>query len=286
MIDLRFKEDFLPRVETRMAQPIATDGSIEKIGLFLSNHSSDSTVASLTLHACNGIHDYMIYAPDHALASAEIEVAPGTGRWVTWHLPATVSDLAGGVSPGRYVRLELAPNPDLQWHQARTCVACHPAMYEVALGRMRRLQHGVSLGVKVSPEQRVFGADQLLSGVTRPHGQTNLWCSDPSHPLPATLELSWEEEVTIRSVELTFAGNLLREYHAYHPFYRDPQTVSDYTVLAESDDQWKPLVGVSGNYQRRRVHTFDEQVSTTCIRLRMDATNGERAVAVYEIRVY
>ena len=269
-----------------MAQPIATDGSLSEVHLFLSNHASVQTTAELALYPCGGIHDYTVYEAARAIATTTVRVEAGHRGWVEWQLPDTVASLAPDLPTGGYVRLELARNTDLQWHQARTCLPGHPAIYEVALGRMRRLQHGVSLGFRAIPGQRVFGGANILSGTTRPHDRTHLWRSDPTEPFPALAELAWPEPVTISQVELTFAGNLLREYHAYQPFFRDPQTSRDYSVLAQIDGSWTKLVTVTGNYQRRRVHRLEEPVTTTRLRLQVDATNGERAAALYEIRVY
>jgi hypothetical protein len=288
MIDLRYKDDLLNRVETRLAQPVATDGSLHTLQLYLTNHSDAPTVAALSLFRCGGIHDYTIYPPDRSLAADRIELAPRQSGWITWRLPAPVVQLAGESEwvSGRYVRLELSANSDLTWHQAKTCLIGHPAVYEVALGRMRRLQHGVSLGFQVEPPQRVFGPEHLGSGVTRPHDRTHLWRSDPNRPLPAELTLTWDTPTAISQVELTFAGNLLREYHAYHAFFRDPQTVRDYVILGNRAGDWIELVRVTGNYQRRRVHLLEPTFETTGIRVSVEATNGEPAASLYEIRVY
>jgi hypothetical protein len=56
--------------------------------------------------------------------------------------------------------------------------------------------------------------------------------------MPQWLQLAWQDEQKISTVELTFAGHLLREYHAYAPFYRDPQCVRDYDIEIETDGAW------------------------------------------------
>ena len=293
LIDRRFKPEFLDRVDSRMAQPIATDGSLRAVSLFVTNHADADTTASLSMFLCDGIHDYTIYDEENALAAATVPVLAGHSGWLEWELPATVAELvesspgaSTSIDPPSYVRLELAKNPDLQWHQSQTCLPAHPAIYEVALWRMRRLQEGVSLGFSVSPPQRAYPASAVTSGVTRPHDRPHLWRSDPAQPLPAHIDLTWDAPVTVSSVELTFAGNLLREYHAYRPYFRGPQTARDYTVLAREGDRWRPVASEMGNYQRRRVHALQAPVSTDSLRVRIDATNGDAAAALYEIRVY
>lgn len=74
------------------------------------------------------------------------------------------------------------------------------------------------------------------------------WRSDPATALPAWCTLAWDAPVAVRQVELTFPGNLLRSYHAYHPFYRAPETARDYRLLLDGT----VILEVTGNYQRRR----------------------------------
>lgn len=142
------------------------------------------------------------------------------------------------------------------------------------------------MSFQVSPPQDCYRADQVLSGVTRPHRSTNVWRSDPSVPLPQSLQLTWDEPQEIRQVQITFAGNLLREYHASPALFRDPQTASDYLLEAKVDGVWVEVGGRRGNYQARVVHTLDAHVTATAFRLTILATNGDPSAAVTEIRIY
>jgi hypothetical protein len=137
----------------------------------------------------------------------------------------------------------------------------------------------------VTPPQPCFGPANVLSGVTRPHRFTNLWRSDPAEPLPQWLELAWRDEQIVGCVELVFPGHLIREYHAYGPFYRDPQCPRDYVILARVAGAWKELVRAEGNYQRHRRHQF-QPVAASRIRIEIGATNGDPSAAIYEVRCY
>ncbi len=294
MIDERINLDLLKRVDNRMAQVIATDGSLEAVALCVSNHAAAPTEAVLTLQLCDHIHDYTVYPAERAVSSACVTVPPGSEQWISWQLPADARDaIANAVresgAPQRYLRLELAANTDLQWHYARTCLPAHPAMYEVALNRMRRFQHGLSLAFRVSPSQDVYSASEVVSGVARPRARTNLWLSDPSQAGPAWVELCWPTAQTIQEVHLTFPGHLLREYHAYHPFYRAPETARDYEIQTPDpgkDGEWVSLLRVEENYQRRRVHRLSTPVQADRLRVVIHATNGEPSAGLYEVRVY
>ncbi|MCS7193146.1 MAG: hypothetical protein NZ937_09225 [Armatimonadetes bacterium] len=51
---------------------------------------------------------------------------------------------------------------------------------------------------------------------------------------------------------------------------------------------WRSLMAdakVEGNYQRKRVHQLDPQLATG-IRLIVHATNGDKSMKVFEVRVY
>ena len=160
------------------------------------------------------------------------------------------------------------------------------AAFETAAGTLRRYGNGITLSFRVDPPQPCFAPENVLSGVTRPHRFTNLWRSDPGEPLPQWLELEWSAPQTIRQIELTFPGQLLREYHAYPPFYRDPQCARDYAVFACINDAWQEILQVTGNYQRQRKHQLERAVVTSKMRVVVYATNGDPSAAVYEVRCY
>lgn len=104
---------------------------------------------------------------------------------------------------------------------------------------------------------------------------TNLSRSDASLALPQWLQLAWSEPQAIRTVELTFPGHLLREYHAYSPYYRDPQCPKNYEIQAELDNKWVVLLTIEDNYQRYRRHIFETAFTTKHLRIVIFATNGD-----------
>ncbi len=310
LMDPRIDPTFLQRTDTRMVQPIATDGTLKRISIYLTNHSAEETTAEIEMHSCDGIHDYRVYKRDHGIAKS-ITIAPHYSGWVTVEVEPqalhtllscplddvesalTVEDrttmetpIRARVKPQqRYIRLELLKNPDLQWHQGHTCIEAHPALYEVALFKLRRLQHGLTLSCKVEPPQKVYGPQNMITGVARPSGWTNIYRSSKDDTSPHCC-FSWEEEQAIKSVEITFAGNLLRSYHAYHPYFKDPKCVKDYDIQIQTQQGWQNIMHVRGNYQRRRVHTFDTETRTKAMRILIHSTWGEKSAGIYEVRIY
>ena len=253
---------------------------IESLSVLLTNLSDEKQRVHAWLQKVRDIWDYRV---DEAgtLASGLIEVPPGGRRWVTWNVNVAST-------PGLYVRLDLGENPKVCWHQAGGILPGHLSAFEMGHGQMRRYGAGVTLAFRIEPPQSPFEARNVVTGVTRPHRWTNLWRSDPAKALPQWLEFSWATEQTIGSIEVTFPGHLVREYHAYGPFYRDPQCPRDYSLEAAAtpDKGWETVLEVTGNYQRRRCHVLAVPIRSSKLRLVIKATNGDPSAAVYEVRIY
>ncbi|MEO6983603.1 MAG: FAD-dependent oxidoreductase [Edaphobacter sp.] len=265
----------------RRGQWVGVGGEALKLVSFcLSNRSAQPQRVEVQAMRVSHIWDYAV-ADAMVLAEDTLIVAPGEKHWVTWTLPRGIELPSEG-----YVRFDLLENENVLWHVAGAIEPGHVAAFEMAPGKMRRYSSGVTLALRVGPAQRCFAAANVISGETRPHRGTNLWRSDPMLSLPQSLTLAWGIPQKISEVDLTFPGHLLREYHAYAPFYRDPQCVKDYDLQIEIGDGWETLIEVRGNYQRQRRHFFDRPVMAKKIRVMVLATNGDPSAAIYEIRIY
>ncbi len=136
---------------------------------------------------------------------------------------------------------------------------------------------------------------KILSGVTRHrHGDDHQWRSEPGAALPQHVELKWEQPRELREVQVIFDTGFERPLTLTHsdPFNKrilrgpQPETVRDYTIAAEvGEDQWVEVARVRGNYERRRVHTF-ECLTATRLRVVCEATNGAEVARVFEVRAY
>jgi len=253
---------------------------IKCVRFCLSNSTAETQAVAVHAMQVRHVWDYRV-EDAMEIASGRLAVAPGGHQWVEWYLPRNTPLPAVG-----YIRFDLDANPDVLWHVAGAIEPGHVSAFEMAPGRMRRYSNGVTLAMLVDPPQRCYAAKNVLSGRTRPYDGTNIWRSDPEQPLPQWIELVWPAPESIASVELTFPGHLLREYHAYAPFYRDPQCVRDYDIECESSEGWETLVSARDNYQRHRRHQMERVVETRRIRVVVLATNGDRSAAIYEVRVY
>ena len=270
-------------LETRRGQLIATHGgAIDRVELCLTNDSDQPQPVALSLHPAEHIWDYRSDL-GATLAQGTVTVPPGGPHWVAWDVAVA---LPAALHPGQFLRLDAQPNRAVRWHAASKIIPGHMAMYAISPGRMRRFGNGHTLAYRISPAQRPFDAGQVLSGVTRPHRATNLWVSDPAQPLPQAVELAWDRPQAIGTVQVVFPGHLVREYHAYGPFYRDAQCPRDYTIEARIDGVWQVVHREVGNYQRLRRHALAAPLITARLRVVISATHGDPSAMIYEIRCY
>lgn len=273
----------IEKLETRRGQLIATSGGkIAAIELCVTNDSATSEILELRLYAAEHIWDYRT-EPGLALATGKLSVPLGNEIWQKWNINL---QLPASITPGSFLRLDTLPNQNLRWHAAKKIIPGHMAMYAISPDRMRRFGNGHTLAYKVAPEQKPFSPQQVLSGVTRPHRATNLWISDASQPLPQWLELAWPEPQLLREVQLVFPGHLVREYHAYGSFYRDPQCPRDYAIDCWVNGNWARVLEVRDNYQRLRRARLPAPITTDRLRIIVTATNGDPSAAIYEVRCY
>ncbi|MDR3799911.1 MAG: FAD-dependent oxidoreductase, partial [Terracidiphilus sp.] len=268
-------------LEQRRGQWVALGGQqIERVSFCLSNRTATTQSVDVHMMKVEHIWDYRV-EPAMDIAKEQLSVAPGDQQWVEWPIPAELAQPRSG-----YLRFDLCANSNVLWHVAGAIEPGHVAAFEMASGKMRRFSNGVTMALLVEPPQHCYAAENVLSGQARPYKGTNLWRSDPARPLPQWLELQWKAPETIGEIELTFPGHLLREYHAYAPFYRDPQCARDYEIECEFGGEWKTLVSMHGNYQRHCCHRLDQPVETRRIRIVVRATNGDPSAAIYEVRAY
>ncbi len=143
----------------------------------------------------------------------------------------------------------------------------------------------------IEPPQDVYPPENIISGWTRPYRDTGAWRSGQlDMKNEAWIRLDWDIPAEIAEVQITFPGQLLREYHAYPPGFKDPQIARDYILeyLQEGSESesWVEIVRVGGNYHRVRRHEFEMVTQLLSLRLRITGTNGDASASVYEIRCY
>ncbi|WP_319268488.1 FAD-dependent oxidoreductase [uncultured Draconibacterium sp.] len=276
----QYQNEFL---ETQKGQIIGVGSDrLDSVSVCLSNESGEVQEVKAILYSVDDIWDYRV-APSDALAETTLEVPIGKNMWVDWEVNLNGNN---GLPLNSYIRVDLCANTNVSWPEAGCILPGHTAMYQIGENKMRRYYNGSTLSFKVSPGQDCYKPENVTSGVTRPHKYTNVWISDSNLPLDQWLKLSWDEPQKVSQVELTFPGHLLREYHAYAPFYRDPQCPKDYVVKGLENGEWITLANVEDNYQRQNKLKLLRTYDLTELKVVVKSTNGEESAQVYEIRIY
>ncbi|NOU67090.1 FAD-dependent oxidoreductase [Paenibacillus sp. LMG 31461] len=256
---------------------------VDALSICLSNLTEQIQWVEASVVAARHIWDYKTDI-EPKLAQTTLAVPPGQCQWIRWELNVQVER-----EPDQstcYIRLDIGPHAQLYWHKAASIIPGMVAAADMGNGLMRRYENGESLAFHIEPEQCSYPVKNVRSGVTRPYRRTNLWRSAPSEAMPQWAQLNWREEQVVSQVEVTFAGNLLRDYRFYAPLSQDPQCVKAYELQAWMADEWITLERVNNNYQRKRIHRLAQAVRTTQVRIVITETNGDPSAAIYEIRVY
>jgi hypothetical protein len=259
--------------------PVGAGGLI-RTRVFMESRAAEARTVTVRLVAAADVWDLPALEAGESVAQCECRIEAGFAGWVetAWNRP----DLPAGL-----YWLCLAGEGVVWRHTAEMTPGCPAAR----LANGRWWFHPGPFGLwrtfaaTVSPDPCAYGAEQVLTGITRPGASMNLWRSDPALVLPASLELAWEEEQEVAGVQLVFDTDLSRVNRIMPPFFRAPECARDYRIEVWAGDDWRTVWAESGNYQRRRVHEWPS-VRTSRLRLVVEATNGVHEARLYEIRVH
>ncbi|UQZ85166.1 putative FAD-binding dehydrogenase [Paenibacillus konkukensis] len=241
------------------------------------------------------------YVPHRREASGSAAVAPGERQWISVPLrwePGTPQHAFVIVKASDLLSLHFSSEP-------QTGVLCfakndrplvstnledHQPEQPVVQWSMR--QHvRKPYCFRLFPETEAFSPDRVTDGYLRPYGQPHLWISQPlGQGQPASLELQWQEAMTMNEIHLVFNDDvnedLINLHHHKTPFDVIPELVRDYRLEALQDGGWVTLHEERANRKRKRVHRIASPVTADRLRLVVESTNGSSRAEVVEIRVY
>jgi hypothetical protein len=256
------------------------DGStLDRIGAALYNPSPDPVKATVLLRKVDSIWSYEAGGQDPVFET-EIDIPAGFDSMFV--MDTVLSDLEAGC-----YRLEIhSESSEAHWRCSSNRAHGVTGGHIVGSGRFHWNRLHGEMAFQLEPAQAVFSGEQILSGITRPTGQTHMWLSDPSSSLPQWAQLSWQSPVTIRRIELNFPTQLVLETHWENPFYLAPHIPTRYQIQVREGTAWKTLHTESGNTAHRRQHNFDEPVSTDALRVLIEQTHLSPSAGITEIRCY
>lgn len=261
-------------LETAAAQMVPiTAARLDYVDLLLESSLAEGKELELRLAKASRINEF---PKDNSVAAAKATVEPGC-NWVRFHLNAATQK-------GMYW-LILPAAEGISWHQQKRKLpaGARSASYRTSENRWAH-KPGHCL-VRLFPESKPYGCENIINGVTRPEKWTNLWVADGSDS--QYLELEWEHTQEINTLHLSLDTDF--ELNIYGSpewgMVTAPNCVKDYSISYWQDGQWVTLAQERENYQRRRVHTFPT-ISTTKIRLDFLASNSDVSAHVFEVRCY
>jgi hypothetical protein len=148
-----------------------------------------------------------------------------------------------------------------------------------------RRPNGKNFALTLSTPLSLFGAENLLNGISRPTFQPNAWVADFNDANPE-LRVNWDSPRLVERIELTFDTDL--DHPMESVLMGHPETVMPFCVpafeIASADGTilWR----VEENHQTRRAMTFSEPVSTKGLVLRLRRPAQQIPAALFEFRCY
>lgn len=248
---------------------------INSISLWLKSSLPVETTVQLEVAQVPSIWD--INSPREPKLTSEAVIPPKYEGWIEFEFGAEVE-------PRKMYRIVVKPVRGIFWKKSRplpgVCAGFRKPHWK------RFIYEKSVYAMKLSPKSYPYGPENVINGVARPYGWTNIWISDPHSAFPQWIELDFGRAMKFNAVHLKFDTNLNTPFHSLPPFYVFPECVRDYEIqVAGEDDDFETILKVRGNYLRFRVHRFSE-VSARKLRVVVYATNGDPSARIYEIRVY
>lgn len=263
---------------TTLAQSVVVSSEIiEQITLGIGNHGGSPAEVHVSIRQAIHLRDF---GPE---LDSEEDLFKGT---LSLDPGATSIDLPLNgpihcVADAPVVVVIAAQSADVKWvltpHEPPGTQA---ARWDAELGYWRWM-HG-TFQFDLQPVSSPFGAQQVLSGATRPETATNMWISDPAESLPQALSLAWNEQVEIDQIEITFDSQL--SGWIWEGSF--PMIASNYVIEGrDSNGVWQEIVHEHNNSLRRRVHAFPAR-RVDSIRITIHETHGGATGRIVEVRVY
>jgi hypothetical protein len=321
---LKSVEDILDRLElkwdTALQLPVSTD-KIEKLSVFLDSEKDNASVAweirrdkhlalvegevtaSGTLELERGRQWYELTQEPFPAAYGDIlsvvlKSTPGV-YWLygneAYQTRWGVKFIDKGDSIAYHGRARMAP-ANREWtfinHHGRLPLS----LTQWLKGKAGKNIHGkifVTPAFRISPEQKPYGGDNLINGVSRSESWPNIWISGSGVCQNAVL--NWEQAEEIKKVEIIFDTQLDYSDQKYgFPRGKQDNTIPD--IIGETvksfdleyleGNEWKKAAQCGDNHYRRWIKRFEAPLKTKALRLLTFETWGAPRVGVYEIKVF
>lgn len=149
----------------------------------------------------------------------------------------------------------------------------------------QRRPGGHNFAIKLHPELRPFGVENVVNGLPRPVRGPNAWVASLSDPAPS-LRLSWDQARTIRRIVLNFDADYDHPMESAlmgHPERVMPFCVRDYRI---KDAKGNLLYSKQDNYQSRNSIDLDQPVQTEGIVIEVDHPSPQVPAGIFAVACY
>lgn len=272
------------------------DPAIE--GLELLVDAAEDTTLTVELWDTGRLENYVPYSK---VAEAEVAVSKGEAQWVS--LP-----LAWAPDAPQNAFVIIRENPGISLYRAAeplTGVLAfekgavpnasaeledHDENQPVVAWSMKTLMRQ-SFCFKVKGRTEAYAPEKAVGGYKRPFGGPNLWASDAIWPgNEAWLQLTWESEVKLQEVRLTWNDDvnedLINLHHHRTPFDIIPELVKTYRIEARIQGKWSTIASEEDNRRRSNRVQWKDPILADALRIVIEETNGAPCAELVEIRVY
>jgi len=144
--------------------------------------------------------------------------------------------------------------------------------------------------MRITPEQPVYGPENVTNSWTRPWRLPHLWSSqETGFAEPEWLSFEWDSEQPVGRIDLMFDSSLdFTFYQGWRRYDRNaiPSLVKDYRIEVSTDGiGWRSLVEVDDNYLRHRSHRLSD-IRAKAVRIKIASTRGYPRAHIYSVRMY
>ena len=144
---------------------------------------------------------------------------------------------------------------------------------------------------KITPDPVPGSAANILDGHIHREARAHLhqWMSSPTEELPQWIQLEWQEEKTIGTVQLRFdvTERLWKDMYLIKGERAAGRCVADYRVEILADGKWDTIISEKDNYLRFRKHKLAQPVKAKTVRLTVDRVwDKGQPTRVYAIELY
>lgn len=148
----------------------------------------------------------------------------------------------------------------------------------------QRRPEGYNIGMEINPPLKAFQPENLRNGLQRPVASTNAWAASFNNREPE-LYISWENEVTIKRIEVSFDCDYdhpMENVLIHQPDAIQPFCATDVIVCHEG----KEIAALRNNHQARGTIILQNPLTTNKLKLIVKNDNANAPVSLFEVRCY